>query len=77
MRPKTTTSKIIDALGGSGEVAKIFGINPHVVYNWRSYNKFPANTYVALQARLKRRGIQAPDHLWAMRFPAAKDGAEE
>ena len=69
---KITTVAVVDALGGTHAVVRLFKTSSRVVYNWRRNGKFPANTYVVLQQELKRRKLQAPDTLWAMRFPKGR-----
>jgi len=58
---------VIDALGGTHDVAGMIGVTPNAVINWSTFNSFPADTYVALQEELKLRGLIAPDYLWKMR----------
>ena len=67
MQLMTKTSTIINALGGTVAVAKMFKINPTTVSYWKSHNYFPANSYLMLKDVLAKRRIQAPDRLWAMR----------
>jgi hypothetical protein len=65
-----STSAIIDELGGTAEVARLTSTTYKAVGNWKSFDRFPANTYLIIQAELSRRGKSAPDRLWAMREPA-------
>ena len=58
---------VITALGGNTSVAELTHSNPKAVSNWKVSGKFPAATYVPLQARLKNVGLSAPDKLWGMR----------
>jgi len=62
----SATSVLIDALGGNQKVAAITGDRPGAVSGWRK-SKLPAATYVALQKRLRKMGLSAPDSLWSMR----------
>ena len=66
-----STSEIIDELGGPNEVARLTSTTYKAVGNWKSFDRFPANTYIIIQAELSRRGKTAPDHLWSMRMPPA------
>jgi hypothetical protein len=62
-----TTVEIIDFLGGNQAVAEMLGTHHKAVANWRYFEFFPANTYLAIKKVLRRRGRSAPDSLWAMR----------
>jgi len=69
MIPIQTATEIIDLLGGNAAVAKLTATTAKAVSNWRSYDRFPANTYLLLKSELVRLGHSAPDHLWSMRMP--------
>jgi hypothetical protein len=62
-----TTEDVIDVLGGLAELSTLTGTSVNGVYNWRTENKFPADTYLLIQGELKLRNLIAPDHLWPMR----------
>lgn len=62
-----TTVEVIDFLGGNVMVAGYLGTHPKAVANWRYFEFFPANTYLAIKTLLRRRGRSAPDELWAMK----------
>jgi len=62
----SSTSLLIDVLGGNQKVAAITGSTPQAVSNWRK-GKLPAATYLVLRKRITRMGLIAPDNLWAMR----------
>ena len=64
-----TTSEVLDALGGNAGVAELTGSKPKAVLNWRSFDKFPANTYAVMIAALQERGKTAPASLWGMKQP--------
>lgn len=66
----TTTSSIIDTLGGNAAVAELTGSNSKAVWNWRGFDTFPSNTYVVMIAALNAKGIAAPASLWGMRNAA-------
>jgi hypothetical protein len=66
----TTTSTVIDALGGNTAVADLTGSNPKAVWNWRGFTTFPSNTYVVMIAALEAKGMSAPASLWGMRNTA-------
>lgn len=67
MRRLRTTGDVIDALGGNAAIAEMLaGTNVRAVANWRLYGKFPAHTYVAINAALKAKRCEAPGNLWPM-----------
>jgi hypothetical protein len=66
MRELETAKEVFDALGGISSVAEATGRKYKAVANWKSFNRFPANTYLALQNALKRRGVSASPALWGM-----------
>lgn len=63
-----TTDEVIDFLGGNGPTGDIVGAKPKTVSNWReaARGRFPAETFLALNRALKRRGRGASPHLWGM-----------
>ena len=63
----SSVGTVISALGGNQQVAAITHSNPKAVSNWKSGQRFPASTYVSLQAALNKMGLTANDSLWAMR----------
>jgi hypothetical protein len=65
-----TTEAVIEALGGNGPVGEITGSKPNAVSNWRSWPRFPADTYIVLTAALRQQGFDAPASLWRMKLPA-------
>lgn len=64
-----TTSEVMDALGGNLAVAEITGRNAKAVWNWRGFDTFPSNTYVAMTEALLAKGKSAPAALWGMKIP--------
>jgi len=67
MTNMTSVTTVIAALGGNQEVAALTHSEPKAVSGWKATGKFPAATYVAMQAKLKKMGLYAPDNLWGMR----------
>lgn len=67
METLSTTSEVMDALGGNLAVAELTGSNNKAVWNWRVAETFPANTYVALTQALLAKGKTAPASLWGMK----------
>jgi hypothetical protein len=64
-----TTSEVMDALGGNTAVAELVGSNNKAVWNWRGFDTFPSNTYVAMTDALRKKGKTAPASLWGMKPP--------
>jgi hypothetical protein len=67
----TSSSILIDVLGGNHKVAAITGSKASAVSNWRK-TKLPAATYVVLRNKIERMGLQVRDDLWAMRTKPRK-----
>jgi hypothetical protein len=64
------TSEVVDILGGYLAVAELTGAKPKAASNWRRFETFPSNTYVAMIAALNEKGKTAPASLWGMKVPA-------
>ena len=62
----TTASHVIDALGGTGKAAAIFGIDDRVVSNWRARG-LPPDTFAVLAPLLRGQGYQFNDTLFSQR----------
>ena len=60
----TTTTQVVDALGGNGVVTLLTERGKGVVSNWRRFATFPADTYVAMTIALANVGKSAPASLW-------------
>jgi hypothetical protein len=71
MEMLSTTTEVMDALGGNLAVAELTGSNNKAVWNWRKSNVFPSNTYVALTDALSAKGKAAPASLWGMKIAEA------
>lgn len=52
-----TTDDVIDALGGTGKVAALFGVLPSAVSNWRAAGEFPARMHYRVYEACQRAGI--------------------
>ena len=70
MSDLTSTSQVIDALGGNQAVVTLTGYSPQRVSNWRGFQTFPSNTYVILTDALAKVGKSAPASLWGMTVQA-------
>ena len=66
MQELTSAREIIKKLGGLNAVAEITARNPKAITNWRIFNRFPSNTFVAMQRALVELGYTAPPDLWGM-----------
>lgn len=66
---------MLDALGGNVAVAELTGSKPKAVWNWRGFETFPSNTYVAMTAALLAKGKSAPASLWGMKAASEPERA--
>lgn len=64
-----TVAAVLKTLGGASAVAGLTGRTPNAVHNWKSFAKFPANTFVVLHDALRAKGFTAPAALWGMVDP--------
>jgi hypothetical protein len=62
----TSTTEVIEALGGLEAVATLTGSKYGAVWNWQNFVKFPAKTYVVMTDALAAKGLRAPASLWGM-----------
>lgn len=69
------TSEVVDALGGYLAVAELTGSKPKAASNWRRFETFPSNTYVAMIAALREKGKTAPTSLWGMKTPSETEAS--
>ena len=76
MERLTTTSEVIDRLGGDERVSALFGKGIKAVLNWRYSGKFPANTYIAFRVELAKQDSDADVALWNFQSLEAKEAAE-
>jgi hypothetical protein len=69
-RTLTTTTAVIDALGGNQAVQALTGAaSRQTVSNWRRFKAFPSNTHAVLSAALIAIGKEAPRELWGQVGP--------
>lgn len=76
LRELTTTAEVMAALGGIAPVAALTGRKYGAAFNWKGFPKFPADTFVVMQAALRAAGYSAPDSLWGMVEPRLETLAE-
>jgi hypothetical protein len=69
MEELRNTFDVIVALGGNQPVADLTGSTNKAVSNWRGFETFPSNTYVAMTQALRAIGKTAPASLWGMKVP--------
>ena len=61
-----TISEIIDAFGGTTAVARLFGVTPPAVSNWRAAGRIPPRLHLRVIREAERRQIKIdPDSLEA------------
>jgi hypothetical protein len=61
-----TAQEVFDALGGTAKVAELTGVKYNAASNWKSFNRFPARTFLSLQSALEAKGLRAAPELWNM-----------
>lgn len=61
-----STSEVIDALGGTENVAQITGRKYNAVWMWRAAKNFPPDTFLILRHALEAQQQTAPASLWRM-----------
>ena len=67
-----TAAEVINALGGTAAVRQLTGAKTSsVVSNWKTFGRFPADTFDAMTAALAERKQCAPPSLWRQREPAS------
>lgn len=59
-----TVGELIDALGGTGAVARLIGVVPGSVSNWRAADRIPARWYFRFSSEGHDRGIKIPERLF-------------
>lgn len=62
----SSAAEVIKELGGVGPVAALTGRTYGAAFNWKAFEKFPADTFVVMQDALRARGFAAPASLWGM-----------
>jgi hypothetical protein len=61
-----SAADVIDALGGVRAVADLTGSTYRAVHNWKQNGRFPAKTFLVLDAALLERKARARADLWRM-----------
>lgn len=63
----TTPGDVIKALGGRTAVARLVGVVPTAVSNWKKSGRIARSTYPLMTAALRAVGKTAPASLWGMK----------
>ena len=58
-----TVNDAVAALGGTGKAAKIFGVLPSAVSNWKAAGKFPARLHYRISREFERRKLRLAESL--------------
>jgi hypothetical protein len=68
MKPLTSPSDVIDALGGTAATARIVGKSLQAVSNWRRHpsGRLPPETFLRLMKALRAGGYDAAPELWGI-----------
>lgn len=66
MEELATTKQVVEKLGGVPIVAGLTGRKYSAAWNWTTFDKFPADTFVVLQEALRQKNCIAPASLWGM-----------
>ncbi|WP_132254704.1 hypothetical protein [Methylobacterium segetis] len=67
----TTTSAVIDALGGTAAVARLTSRSMQAVSNWRERGFFSAASYQPISVGLAEKDLRADPRLWRSIPPSA------
>ena len=70
IRVLDTTDEVIDECGGTVAFAKLIARDKQHVSNYRSTGRFPPDTFLIVEAALKKRRCRAPSMLWSITDPA-------
>jgi len=71
-----TVDAVIDALGGTAEVARLVGRGAQAVANWRKRGSMPPEMFLIMSDALAARDLRALPALWGMAEPAEPAVAE-
>lgn len=73
IRELKTASEIIDALGGTAEVARLTKRGMAAVSNWRASGRLPAEFFLIMTQQLTEKFCSAPSSLWSIREPIERE----
>jgi hypothetical protein len=57
-------NELIDALGGNRMVAKLAGVRPSAVSNWRRFGAIPPRLFILFRDACRERGIEMPEEIF-------------
>ena len=55
-----TISDVIEAFGGNTAMARIFGVTPAAVSNWKNFGRFPDRLHYRISREAEARQIEIP-----------------
>lgn len=59
-----TVDAIVDALGGTSEVAVLTGVSLPAVSNWKTRRRIPSEKFMIVADALEQRGVKADPDLF-------------
>lgn len=65
-----TVAELIDAFGGTTSTAKLFGVNPSAVSNWKAANRFPDRLHYRIAVEMQARGLEISPELFGGLSPS-------
>lgn len=65
--------KVISELGGTSATARIFGVLPSAVSNWKAAGRFPQRLHYRLSREAEARGMKLDESVFE-ELPLAKAG---
>jgi DNA-binding transcriptional regulator YdaS (Cro superfamily) len=68
MKTCSTAADCIDALGGTSAFARLYGLDPRRVSEWRK-NGLPASRFPEIEPFLRSQGIKADTSAFSFRRP--------
>jgi len=63
-----TVNELIDEFGGTTATARLFGVLPSAVSNWRKFGSFPGRLHFRILREAEQRGIKITDQIFSVRF---------
>jgi hypothetical protein len=69
-----TVADLIQVLGGTTAAAKLFGVNPPNVSNWKKAGRFPARYCLPVKELCQERGLEVNRELFGLQLIARSSG---
>ena len=60
-----TVSDVVAAFGGTGQMARTFGVLPSAVSNWKKAGRLPDRLHYRISREAMNRGIEIPHEFFA------------